>query len=187
MLSTPSGNPASFNSWASRPQLIGTFSEGFMIMQFPSAIAFGMVQLGTIDGKLKGTIEATTPSGTCSVRHSTPLLTSSTSPVTSWGSDVANSVSSMHFSISATDSPYVFPFSSLHNKASSSRFFSRRYLYRKNTCTLSLIGVLLHAPKAAFAALTAVSRSFAVERGTVDKLLPSRSEEHTSELQSQSN
>src|SRR6185295_10032691 len=104
MLNTPSGKPASFSNSAKRPQLIGTFSDGFMIIQFPKAIAFGMVQLGTMLGKLNGTIEATTPNGTCSVLHSTPLLTSSISPVTSCGKEVANSVSSMHFSISATDS-----------------------------------------------------------------------------------
>ena len=51
-------------------------------------MAFGNVQLGTMLGKLKGTMEATTPNGTCSVLHSTPLLTSNTSPVTNCGSEV---------------------------------------------------------------------------------------------------
>lgn len=37
-------------------------------------MALGIVQLGTIAGKLNGTMEATTPSGTCSVRHSTPYI-----------------------------------------------------------------------------------------------------------------
>jgi hypothetical protein len=41
-----------------------------MIMQLPNAIAFGMVQLGTIAGKLNGTIDATLPSGIRSVLHS---------------------------------------------------------------------------------------------------------------------
>src|SRR5687767_8559078 len=173
ILKTPSGKPASFSNSASRPQQRGTFSEGFTIMQLPSAIALGMVQLGTMAGKLKGTIEATTPSGTCSVLHSTPLLTSRISPVTNWGSEQANSVSSIHFSISARASPSVFPFSSLQSALSSSRFFSNKYLYRKKTWTLSFIGVLLQDLNANLADLTAASRSFAVDIGTVDNKLPS--------------
>ncbi len=35
-----------------------------MIMQLPSASALGMVQFGTIAGKLKGTMDATTPTAT---------------------------------------------------------------------------------------------------------------------------
>jgi len=128
IFSTPSGRPASFNIAAKRPLLNGTFSDGFNIMQLPKAMALGIVQLGTMLGKLNGTMEATTPSATCSVRHSTPRLTSSTSPVTNCGSEQANSVSSILFSISATDSLYVFPFSSLHNSASSFMFFSSKYL-----------------------------------------------------------
>src|SRR5436190_6774636 len=104
MLNTPSGSPASFNNAANLAELNGTFSEGLSIIQFPSATAFGIVQLGTMLGKLNGTMDATTPNATCSVLHSTPLLTSSTSPVTSCGSDTANSVSSILFSISATAS-----------------------------------------------------------------------------------
>ena len=111
----------------------GTFSDGFMIIQFPNAIAFGNVQQGTIAGKLNGTIDATTPRGTCSVLHSTPRLTSRISPVTNCGNDVANSVSSIHFSISAIDSPIVFPFSSEHNSPSSCMFFSSKVLNLKKT------------------------------------------------------
>src|SRR6185312_17002228 len=173
MLKTPSGRPASFRSIAMRPMLKGTFSDGFMIMQFPRAMAFGIVQFGTMVGKLKGTIDATTPNGTCSVRHSTPLLTSSVSPVTSCGSEQANSVNSMHFSISATDSLMVLPFSSLPKAASSSLCSSSKYLYLKNTCTLSLMGVLLQVVKAALAASTACSRSVAVEQGSSVKNVPS--------------
>ena len=128
-------------------------------MQLPKASALGIVQFGTIEGKLKGTILATTPSGACSVRHSTPRLTSNTSPVTNCGNETANSVSSIHFSISATDSLYTLPFSSLHNSANSTKCFSNKLLYRKNICTLSLIGVLLHFGNAALAASTALSKS----------------------------
>ena len=41
----------------------GTSSEGLSTMQFPSARALGMVQWGTMLGKLNGTIDATTPTG----------------------------------------------------------------------------------------------------------------------------
>ena len=75
-----------------RPELNGTFSDGFKIIQLPSAIAFGIVQLGTMAGKLNGTIEATTPNGTCCVRHSIPRLTSKISPVINCDNEQANSV-----------------------------------------------------------------------------------------------
>src|SRR6202007_1180292 len=112
----------------------------------------------------------------CSVLHSTPRLTSRSSPVINCGNEQANSVSSIHFSISATDSPYVFPFSSLHNSASSFKCFSNKYLYLKNTCTLSLIGVLLQVVNALPAAITASSKSLEVDRGTVDNKVPSTGE-----------
>src|SRR5689334_13734222 len=144
MLNTPSGKPASFNNIAIRVNVSGTFSDGLMIIQLPKAIALGIVQLGTIAGKLNGTIDATTPRGILSVLHSTPLLTSSTSPVISWGNEQANSVSSIHFSISAVASLIVFPFSSLINSDSSFKFCSNKNLYRKKICTLSLIGIFDH-------------------------------------------
>ncbi len=70
-------------------------------MALPNAIAFGMVQLGTILGKLNGAIQATTPKGKCSMRHSTPLLTSNNSPDINCGREHANSVSSTLLSTSA--------------------------------------------------------------------------------------
>jgi hypothetical protein len=60
---TPSGNPASRSSSAIRPAESGTSSDGFKIMQLPSAIALGIDQFGTIFGKLNGVIDATTPTG----------------------------------------------------------------------------------------------------------------------------
>src|SRR6185437_3700597 len=129
ILKTPSGKPASFNNAANFPALNGTFSEGFKIIQLPKAMAFGMVQLGTILGKLNGTIDATTPNGTCSILHSTPRLTSKTSPPISCGNEQANSVNSILFSISAIDSPMVLPFSSEHNSAKDCKFFSNKLLY----------------------------------------------------------
>ena len=81
-------------------------------MVLPTAMALGIVQLGTMDGKLNGVMDATTPKGTRSIRHSTPLLTSWISPEAIWGKEQANSVTSIDFSISAFASPNVLPFSS---------------------------------------------------------------------------
>ena len=61
MLKTPSGKPASFSSSAIRWHESGTSSDGFIIIVLPSTSAFGIVQFGTISGKLNGTIDATTP------------------------------------------------------------------------------------------------------------------------------
>src|ERR1041385_5503633 len=94
---TPSGTPASLSNSAMRPALNGTSSDGFRIMQLPSAIAFGIDQFGTMFGKLNGAIDATMPTGNRSMRHSTPRLTSSTSPDAICGSEQANSVSSADF------------------------------------------------------------------------------------------
>ena len=62
-LNTPSGRPASFNNSANLIAHEGSFSEGFNIKVFPHAIAIGNIHIGTIAGKLKGVIPATTPNG----------------------------------------------------------------------------------------------------------------------------
>ena len=100
-MKTPFGNPASFKSSAILFALNGTSSDGLSIIVLPSTKAFGMVQFGTMLGKLNGEIEATTPIGKCSTLHSTPLLTSSSSPDMSWGIEQANSVNSALFKTSA--------------------------------------------------------------------------------------
>ena len=102
-------------------------------MQLPRAMAFGMVQLGTMLGKLNGVIDATMPAGNLSTRHSTPRLTSRTSPAVICGSEQANSVSSADLSTSARASPSIFPFSSVMSAASSSMFCSSSVLYLKKT------------------------------------------------------
>src|SRR5688572_16616076 len=144
-----------------------------MIIVLPKTSAFGIVQFGTIKGKLNGTIEATTPIGKCSVRHSTPRETSRISPETSCGIEQANSVSTIDFSTSAFASSRVLPFSSETRFVSSSKFFSSKYLYLKKTCTRSLIGVLLHTSNAFFADSTAAFSSSTVDIGTLDSKFPS--------------
>ena len=62
-VNTPSGKPASFQSFANQIAALGSFSLGFKIKVFPAAIATGKNHIGTIAGKLKGVIPATTPTG----------------------------------------------------------------------------------------------------------------------------
>ena len=63
MLKTPSGSPASCKSSPSRTAVRGVRSEGFRMYVFPAAIATGSVHRGTMHGKLKGVMAATTPRG----------------------------------------------------------------------------------------------------------------------------
>src|SRR5260370_30551718 len=62
-LNTPSGKPASFSHSARRRDADGSRSDGFKMKQFPHASATGNIHIGTITGKLKGVIPATTPRG----------------------------------------------------------------------------------------------------------------------------
>ncbi len=62
-MKTPSGSPASFSSSAVRTDADGSFSDGLSTKQLPQAIAGAHIHMGTIAGKLKGVIPATTPSG----------------------------------------------------------------------------------------------------------------------------
>ncbi len=62
-LKTPGGRPASARSSALNCAADGSFSDGFRMNAFPQAIASGYIHIGTIAGKLKGVMPATTPSG----------------------------------------------------------------------------------------------------------------------------
>ncbi len=76
-LKTPSGSPASASSSAASCEVEGSFSEGLSTKVFPQAMAIGYIHMGTIAGKLKGVIPATTPSGWRMVYVSTAELTCS--------------------------------------------------------------------------------------------------------------
>src|SRR4029453_7192443 len=62
-LKTPAGRPASARSCAEKLAADGSFSDGFSTNVFPHAMAIGYIHIGTIAGKLKGVMPATTPSG----------------------------------------------------------------------------------------------------------------------------
>ncbi len=89
----------------------GTCSLGFKMKEFPPTRAWGSIHRGTMIGKLKGTMPATTPSGSYTTSHATPRLTSSWLPAASWGRAQPYSTHSIPFSTSAFDSEKIFPFS----------------------------------------------------------------------------
>jgi hypothetical protein len=62
-LKTPSGRPASAHNSAIQFDALGSFSLGLITTALPAAIAMGKNHIGTIAGKLKGEMMATTPSG----------------------------------------------------------------------------------------------------------------------------
>ena len=62
-LKMPSGSPASRNASASQTAAEGSRSEGLRITALPAAIAVVTIHSGTMAGKLKGVMHATTPSG----------------------------------------------------------------------------------------------------------------------------
>ena len=60
---TPSGSPAFFQSSARNSEADGSFSLGLRMNALPVAMALAHIHSGTIAGKLKGVMPATTPSG----------------------------------------------------------------------------------------------------------------------------
>ena len=74
-LKTPSGRPASVSHFAIIREGDGSLSEGFKIKQFPQTRATGNIHIGTIPGKLKGVIPATTPNDCLTLKLSTSVPT----------------------------------------------------------------------------------------------------------------
>ena len=63
------------------------------------AMIIGKVHMGTINGKLKGTIDTTTPKGLLTSLHVTPRLTSRILPGITLGRDMAYSTVSLPLAI----------------------------------------------------------------------------------------
>mmetsp|Transcript_121821 Transcript_121821/g.289658 ORF Transcript_121821/g.289658 Transcript_121821/m.289658 type:complete len:275 (-) Transcript_121821:142-966(-) len=139
--STPAGRPASARSCAMRSSVKGTFSLGLMMKQFPQPMAMGSVQRGTMAGKLKGTMEATTPTGRRTSWHHTPRATSKMRPASKSGRPVAKATVSTPFRTSASASPEFLPCSWTTSAVSSARCSSQRFLKRKSTSTRAFTGV----------------------------------------------
>ena len=106
--------------------VIGTFSLGLRMTQLPAPSAMGVVHSGTMAGKLKGTMQATTPSGSRTSWQTTPELTSSVLPCSSCGIEQAHSTVSLPLATSPTASVLFLPFSRISSSDSSSMFSSIR-------------------------------------------------------------
>ncbi len=72
-MKTPSGRPASCQSFAIQIAAEGSFSEGLRITALPAAMAMGKNHIGTMAGKLKGEMIAATPTGWCTEWMSKPV------------------------------------------------------------------------------------------------------------------
>ena len=99
--------------------VVGSFSLGFSTNVLPQAMATGNIHIGTIAGKLKGVMPATTPSGWRIEWLSTPVPTSSVnSPLSSCGMPVANSTTSLPRCTSPAASEATLPCSDVITAAS---------------------------------------------------------------------
>lgn len=100
----------------------GTFSDGLRMTQLPITKAMGSVHMGTMNGKLNGTMQATIPRGERLSSQETWDDTWRIFPWASWGSEAAYSTVSFPFATSASASFTFFPFSCTMSAASSLEF-----------------------------------------------------------------
>ena len=151
----------------------GVSWDGFRTNVLPVTIATGIIHIGTMFGKLKGVIPATTPTGKRVSSSSMPLATWSRFwPIISVGAPQAKSITSMARLTSPFDSSSVLPFSWVTMAESSSTCLSKSALKRNMTCARSGTGVSLQAGKAFLAAATASSISSLVECGRLAIVWP---------------
>ena len=172
-LKTPLGNPASRINSATIRDGEGSIGLGFSTKVFPAAMATGYIQAGTMTGKLKGVIPATTPSGWRKVQLSILVETWSVkSPFRSCGMPQANSMMSMPRSTSPRASEKTLPCSLVIARARSSlcALISPRYLFISRARRSG--GRFAQAGKAALAAATAASTSADDDRVTLRCLRP---------------
>ena len=117
----PSGRPAWRNSSAISSEGEGSRSLGLRMKALPVTMASGAIHIGTMKGKLKGVMPATTPNGWRSVQLSMPAETwSLKSPFSSCGAPQANSTMSMPRATSPWASLKTLPCSAVIMAASSS-------------------------------------------------------------------
>ena len=166
-LTTPGGSPSSSISPNTRRCVSGTCSDGFRMNVFPHAMAKGRNHMGTMAGKLKGTMAAHTPTGWRIVSQSTFVATPSrTRPCMVVGMAVAASTISIMRATSALASGSVLPISRVTDRASSSCSETRACRKPNSQRARSITGRSRHSAKASRAAATAVSTSAAVDSGT---------------------
>mmetsp|Transcript_7983 Transcript_7983/g.23855 ORF Transcript_7983/g.23855 Transcript_7983/m.23855 type:complete len:264 (-) Transcript_7983:403-1194(-) len=123
MFSTPLGRPASMAISASMSEAPGSCSLGFRTKVLPTVQASGYIHRGTMAGKLKGQIPATTPRG-CLIEYVSipPATFSISSPMEMVGTLHANSTTSSPLKTSPLASARVLPCSTETFTASSSKF-----------------------------------------------------------------
>mmetsp|Transcript_10271 Transcript_10271/g.21114 ORF Transcript_10271/g.21114 Transcript_10271/m.21114 type:complete len:224 (-) Transcript_10271:238-909(-) len=123
---TPAGKPASTIRSLTKLQVIGHFSEGLRTTQLPKTRLMGTVHIGTMNGKLKGTMAATTPRGLLVSVQLIPLLTVRLFPWATWGREIAYSTVSRPLATSARASVMFFPFSfTMHSARTSALALTR--------------------------------------------------------------
>mmetsp|Transcript_20066 Transcript_20066/g.55778 ORF Transcript_20066/g.55778 Transcript_20066/m.55778 type:complete len:339 (+) Transcript_20066:902-1918(+) len=173
MLKTPSGRPAFRNRSAAYLMVSGTFSLGLRTTAFPMTRAMGTVHMGTMKGKLNGTMAATTPSGSLRSVQDTWPETRSVFPTASCGSEQAHSTVSFPLATSARASVMFLPFSWTMSSASSRACSWTRAWNFIRTAARCLMVRDDHDGKAFLAEATASSTSQAAERATLPMVLES--------------
>ena len=130
-------------------------------------MANGIIQSGTMAGKLKGVIPATTPSGSWVMVHVIPGPTGEESPLNMLGKEVANSTTSFPRRMLPFASGIVFPLSKAINAAISSKLFSIIDFRLNITSALARILRRDHDGNTDCAFLTALSKSAKLDSGMV--------------------
>ena len=159
-LKRPSGRPASLYRRAMQSEAEGTREATLRMKALPVASAIGCIHMGTMTGKLKGAMPATTPTGWRSVWTSTPVdAWSVNSPLSAALIPHAKSTVSRPRAISPRASPWVFPPSRTMMPASSSWCSMMSWRNLNMTSTRLASGVRAHSAWAARATRTTWSRS----------------------------
>ena len=145
-LNTPAGKPASWNSSKTSIEAEGSRSDGFSTKVLPQAMATGYIHIGTMAGKLKGVMPATTPSGWRSDQESIsgPTLRLY-SPFRRCGMPQAKSTTSMPRASSPAASSWVLPCSLEMAWTISSAWRSSSSL-KRNMCLMRLSGGVAPQP-----------------------------------------
>src|SRR4051795_12175641 len=166
-LNTPAGSPASAHISASSTEAEGSRSLGLSTNVLPQAMATGNIHIGTIAGKLKGVMPATTPSGSRKENVSTSVDTwSEKSPLSRLGIPHANSTTSRPRCTSPSASERTLPCSSVISSAISPACALRSSRKLNITFVRRLKEVCDHSRKASFAAAMAACTSASEPRTT---------------------
>lgn len=159
-LKTPSGRPASASSSAIFRDGDGSFSLGLRMKVLPVAMAIGNIHIGTMAGKLKGVMPATTPTGWRIEATSTRFDTWVESSPLSWTvMPQARSTISRPRATSPSASEWTLPCSAVISSAIASRLASSSARNLKRIVVRCARDEVPQVAKASLAAATAASTS----------------------------